>query len=109
VAFEVREATASVRRTQLVVVRRKRTKLAASPISGTVTKLGQLNLTSHLNGGDLLCILSSVKHEKPENNEDNLCNWKTSDSSNEIASPLRYVPLIVTHGKTKCHYERFRS
>jgi hypothetical protein len=38
----VREATASVRRTQLAVVRRKSTKLAASPPRGPVTKLGQL-------------------------------------------------------------------
>jgi hypothetical protein len=38
----VLEATASVRRTQLAVVRRKSTKLAVSPISGTVTKLCQL-------------------------------------------------------------------
>jgi hypothetical protein len=33
----VREATASVRRTPLAGVRRKSTKLAASPVSGTVT------------------------------------------------------------------------
>jgi hypothetical protein len=38
----VREATASVRRTQLAVVRRKTTKLAASPPRGPVTNLGQL-------------------------------------------------------------------
>jgi hypothetical protein len=38
----VREATASVRRTQLAVVRRKSTKLASSPPRGPVTKLGQL-------------------------------------------------------------------
>jgi hypothetical protein len=38
----VREATASVRRTQLAVVRRKSTKLAALPPRGLVTKLGQL-------------------------------------------------------------------
>jgi hypothetical protein len=38
----VREATASVRRTQLAVVRRKSTKLAASPPRGPATKLGQL-------------------------------------------------------------------
>jgi hypothetical protein len=38
----VREATASVRRTQFAVVRRKSTKLAASPPRGPVTKLGQL-------------------------------------------------------------------
>jgi hypothetical protein len=38
----VREAVASVRRTQLAVVRRKSTKLTVSPIRRTVTKLGQL-------------------------------------------------------------------
>jgi hypothetical protein len=38
----VREATASVRRTQLAVVRRKGTKLAASPPKAPATKLGQL-------------------------------------------------------------------
>jgi hypothetical protein len=38
----VREATASVRRTQLAVVQRKSTKLAASPPRGPATKLGQL-------------------------------------------------------------------
>jgi hypothetical protein len=38
----VREATASVRRTQLAVVRRKSTKLASSPPRGPATKLGQL-------------------------------------------------------------------
>jgi hypothetical protein len=38
----VQEATASVRRTQLAVVRRKSTKLAASPPRGPATKLGQL-------------------------------------------------------------------
>jgi hypothetical protein len=38
----VREAAASVRRTQLAVVRRKSTKLAASPPRGPATKLGQL-------------------------------------------------------------------
>jgi hypothetical protein len=38
----VREATASVHRTQLAVVRRKSTKLAASPPRGPATKLGQL-------------------------------------------------------------------
>jgi hypothetical protein len=38
----VREATASVRRTQLAVVRRKSKKLAASPPRGPATKLGQL-------------------------------------------------------------------
>jgi hypothetical protein len=37
-----REATASVRRTQLAVVRRKSTKLAASPPRGPAKKLGQL-------------------------------------------------------------------
>jgi hypothetical protein len=39
---QVREATVSVHRTQLAVVRYRSTKLAASTISGTVTKLGQL-------------------------------------------------------------------
>jgi hypothetical protein len=38
----VRKATASVRRTQLAVVRRKSTKLAASSSRGPATKLGQL-------------------------------------------------------------------
>jgi hypothetical protein len=38
----IREAGASVRRTQLAVVRRKSTKLAASPTRGPTTKLGQL-------------------------------------------------------------------
>jgi hypothetical protein len=38
----VRETTASVRRTQLAVVRRKSTKLASSPPRGPATKLGQL-------------------------------------------------------------------
>jgi hypothetical protein len=38
----VREAAASVRSTQLAVVRRKSTKLAASPPRGPATKLGQL-------------------------------------------------------------------
>jgi hypothetical protein len=38
----VREATASVRRTQLAVVRRKSTKLAASPPRRPAIKLGQL-------------------------------------------------------------------
>jgi hypothetical protein len=38
----VREATASVRRSQLAVVRRKSTKLAASPPREPATKLGQL-------------------------------------------------------------------
>jgi hypothetical protein len=38
----VREATGSVLRTQLAVVRRKSTKLAASPPRGPATKLGQL-------------------------------------------------------------------
>jgi hypothetical protein len=38
----VREATASVHRTQLAVVRRNSPKLAASPPRGPVTKLGQL-------------------------------------------------------------------
>jgi hypothetical protein len=40
--FRVREATASVCRTQLAVVRRESTKLAASPPRGPVTKLGQV-------------------------------------------------------------------
>jgi hypothetical protein len=38
----VREATARVRRPQLSVVRRKSSKLAASPPRGPATKLGQL-------------------------------------------------------------------
>jgi hypothetical protein len=38
----VREATVSVRRTQLAVVRRKSTKVAVSPPRGPATKLGQL-------------------------------------------------------------------
>jgi hypothetical protein len=38
----VREATSSFRPTQLAVVRRKSTKLAASPPRGPATKLGQL-------------------------------------------------------------------
>jgi hypothetical protein len=38
----VREATGSVRRTQLAVVRRKSTKLATAPPRGPATKLGQL-------------------------------------------------------------------
>jgi hypothetical protein len=41
VAFAVGEATANVRRTQLAVVRRS-AQTAASPVNGTVTKLGQL-------------------------------------------------------------------
>jgi hypothetical protein len=38
----VQEATASVRRTQLAVVRCKSTKLASSPPKGPMTKLGRL-------------------------------------------------------------------
>jgi hypothetical protein len=40
--FRVQEATDNVRLTQLAVVRRKSTKLAASPPRGPATKLGQL-------------------------------------------------------------------
>jgi hypothetical protein len=42
-ASRVREATSSVRHTQLAVVRRKSTKLAASPPRGPATNLGQLS------------------------------------------------------------------